>query len=44
MPKGEKSQVKKAREMTLNIQHGNGAVVVVRGPWIDKDSRKIGSE
>ena len=26
--------------MTLNIQHGNGAVVVVRGPWIDKDSRK----
>lgn len=27
--------------MTLNIQHGNGAVVVVRGPWIDKDSRKI---
>ena len=29
--------------MTLNIQHGNGAVVVVRGPWIDKDSRKNGS-
>lgn len=28
--------------MTLNIQHGNGAVVVVRGPWIDKDSRKNG--
>lgn len=22
--------------MTLNIQHGNGAVVVVRGPWIDR--------
>ena len=33
-----------AREMTLNIQHGNGAVVVVCGPWIDKDSRKNGSE
>ena len=30
--------------MTLNIQHGNGAVVVVRGPWIDKDSRKNGNE
>ena len=29
--------------MTLNIQHGNGAVVVVRGPWSDKDSRKNGS-
>ena len=29
--------------MTLNIQHGNGAVVVVRGPWIDKDSRKNGT-
>ena len=30
--------------MTLNIQYGNGAVVVVRGPWSDKDSRKNGSE
>jgi len=27
--KGDKSQVQKTREMTLKIQHGNGAAVVV---------------
>jgi len=30
MPYGDKSQVRKAREMTLNIRHGNGAAIVVR--------------
>lgn len=28
--RGEISRCKKPREMTLNIRHGNGAVVVVR--------------
>ena len=27
---GDKSQARKVREMTLNIQYGNGAAVVVR--------------
>ena len=27
---GDKSQAQKVREMTLNIQYGNGAAVVVR--------------
>ena len=34
MRNAERGQISsvKAREMTLKIQHGNGAVVVVRGP------------
>jgi len=31
MPKGEKFQGEEPRKMTLNIRHGNGAAVVVRG-------------
>jgi len=30
MPLGDKSQAFKAREMTLKIRHGNGAVIVVK--------------
>lgn len=31
MPKGEKSRNGDVREMTLNIRHGNGVPIVVRG-------------
>jgi hypothetical protein len=31
------------RNVFLNIPQGNTAAIVVREPWIDRDSRKTGS-
>jgi hypothetical protein len=38
--KGEKSQDQKSREMTLKIQHGNRAVIVVSGFYFTKTAER----